>query len=97
MNPGMLIIRGNPRIAVLGLIVSLAIFAVVYFTVIKPSNDTANHAVRVGEQQAQQVLKNAQKNGVQVPERAKKLTQCIAAAGTDQGKLADCQSKFAAQ
>jgi hypothetical protein len=91
----MVIIKGNPRIALLGLLLSAAIFAVLYFTVIKPSSDTANDAVHNAGQQAQQAIKQAEKNGVTVPSGAKKLTECVTAAGTDSGKLAECQSKYA--
>jgi len=41
--------------------VSLAIFALLYLTVIKPSSDTANQAVKAGLQQSQQALNQAQK------------------------------------
>jgi hypothetical protein len=43
-----------------GLAVSLVIFIVLYLTVIQPSNNTANQAVKVGEQQTQQAIKQAQ-------------------------------------
>jgi hypothetical protein len=91
----MVIIKGNPRLAFLGLLLSAAIFAVLYFTVIKPSSDTANQAVRTAGQQAQQSIKNAQKNGAVIPTGVKKLADCVTAAGADQGKLAECQSKYA--
>ena len=41
--------------------VSLAIFGVVFFTVIKPSSDSANQALKSGLQQSQQVINQAQK------------------------------------
>jgi F0F1-type ATP synthase membrane subunit b/b' len=44
-----------------GLAVSLGIFLVLYFTVIKSSTDTANNAIKSGVQQSQQALKDATK------------------------------------
>jgi hypothetical protein len=44
-----------------GMAVSVAIFALLYLTVIKPSSDTANQAVRSGLQQSQQAINQAQK------------------------------------
>ena len=66
-----------------------------YFTVIKPNNDTANKRLKQSEQQVQQAVKNANKqSGGAVPAGVQNLTGCIAAAGTDTGKLAACQAKF---
>ena len=41
--------------------VSLTIFGVVFFTVIKPSSDTANQAIKSGLQQSQQAIDQAKK------------------------------------
>lgn len=57
----MVLITGNWRIAMAGLAASLLIFGVLFFTVIKPSENTANQAVRSGLQQSQQALNQAQK------------------------------------
>ena len=43
-----------------GLAVSLIIFVVLYLTVIQPSTNTANQAVKAGEAQTQQAIKQAQ-------------------------------------
>jgi uncharacterized protein YpmB len=43
-----------------GLAVSLVIFLVLYLTVIQPSTNTANQAVKTGEAQTQQAIKQAQ-------------------------------------
>ena len=43
-----------------GLAVSLVVFAVLYLTVIQPSTNTANQAVKAGMQQTQQATKQAQ-------------------------------------
>jgi len=56
----MVIISGNRRMWWVGMAVSVIIFAVVYFTVIKPDNNTANQAVQAGLKQTQQVIKQAQ-------------------------------------
>jgi hypothetical protein len=105
----MVLVTGNWKLWLVGMAASLAIFAVLFFTVIKPSSDTANQAVRSGLQQSQQVLNQAQeqitsaggaggsvtKHAKQQLSKASKLTSCVSAAGTDPSKLEACQSKYA--
>ena len=43
-----------------GLAVSLVVFLVLYLTVIQPSTNTANQALKTGEAQTQQAIKQAQ-------------------------------------
>jgi flagellar biosynthesis/type III secretory pathway M-ring protein FliF/YscJ len=74
--------------------VSLIIFLIVYFTVIRPDNNTANQLLRSGEQQVQQAVNSAKASGAQVPAGVTNLANCIAAAGTDTSKIEACQSKF---
>jgi predicted PurR-regulated permease PerM len=57
----MVLVTGNWRVALAGLVASLVIFAVLFFTVIQPSQNTANQAVKTGLQQSQQALNQAQK------------------------------------
>jgi len=57
----MVLVTGNWRIALAGLAASLLIFGVLFFTVISPSENTANQAIKTGLQQSQQVLNQAQK------------------------------------
>jgi hypothetical protein len=89
------------------MLASLAIFVVVYFTVIQPTTNTANQALKTGMQQTQQVIKQAKQqlnsSGVsggaasqanQQLDKASKLTSCVSAAGTDPSKLANCQSQY---
>jgi hypothetical protein len=57
----MVVVTGNWRIALAGLAASLLIFGVLFFTVIQPSTNTANQAVKTGLQQSQQALNQAQK------------------------------------
>jgi membrane-bound ClpP family serine protease len=104
----MVLITGNTRIWLVGTVISLIIFGVLYFTVIKPDNNTANQALRTGLQQSQQVLNQAQKqinsaaqsSGVnsaaaqQVVNKASQLSSCIAAAGTDVSQAQACAAKF---
>jgi uncharacterized protein (UPF0333 family) len=85
------IVVRNPLYRVIALVITLAIIAILYFAVIKPSNDTANTAIKQGEQQAQQAVKAAGNN---VPVGVKNLTDCLVAAGTDTGKIQACQAKF---
>ncbi|HEX3834119.1 MAG TPA: hypothetical protein VHW04_19210 [Solirubrobacteraceae bacterium] len=105
----MVLVTGNWKLWLVAMPASLAIFAVLFFTVIKPSSDTANQAVKSGLQQSQQVLNQAQKQitsvggaGNSVTKQAKqqlskasKLTSCVAAVGTDPSKVEACQSKYA--
>jgi predicted PurR-regulated permease PerM len=57
----MVLVTGNWRVALAGLAASLLIFAVLFFTVIQPSQHTANQAIKTGLQQSQQALNDAQK------------------------------------
>jgi hypothetical protein len=63
-----------------GLAVSVGIFAVIYFTVIKPTTDTANKAINQSLHQVN---------------RGMKLENCMQAAGTNTKKLDACQAKYA--
>jgi hypothetical protein len=90
----MVLVTGNFRLWLIGMAASLAIFAVVFFTVIKPSTDTANQAVKNGLQQTSRLLNQTGGAGSQALGAAQKLEACIAAAGTDTTKLANCQSQF---
>jgi hypothetical protein len=101
-----ILVTGNRRLWAASLAVSLIIFAVLYFTVIKPDNNTANQAVKAGLQQSHQVINQARKQlnntsagsaskqAQQSLGKAAKLTTCLQAAGTDATKLAACQTKY---
>jgi methylmalonyl-CoA mutase cobalamin-binding subunit len=120
----MVLVTQSKRMWFAGVAVSLLIFAVLYFTVIRPDNNTANQlakqgqqAVNQGLQQSQQVIKQAQQQAKsagasgssaaaagsaatnktinKTVDKAQKLTNCVAAAGTDPSKLQACQVKFA--
>src|SRR3954453_15355224 len=56
-----MIILGNAKVAAAGLALTAIIFAVLYFTVIKPSSDTANDAVKQGLKQTSQELQRSNK------------------------------------
>ena len=104
----MYVITGSRRLWFVSAGVSLVLFLIVYFTVIRPDNNAANQALKSGLQQSQQVLNQAQKQlsssgasssgvGAQAQtqlSRAATLTACVQAAGTDTGKLAACQSNY---
>ena len=82
-----------------GLAVSVGIFAVLYFTVIKPTTDTANDAIRTSLNQAQQQLDQAKQQAPDAQSKkqlsqAEKLTACLQDAGTEVSKVQECQSKF---
>ncbi len=104
----MYIVTGSRRLWFVSAGVSLILFLIVYFTVIRPDNNAANQALKSGLQQSQQVLSQAQKQlsssgasasgaGAQAQKQlsqAAKLTACVQAAGTDTGAIATCQSKY---
>jgi hypothetical protein len=55
----MIVVTRNWKVSLIGLAVSVGIFLVLYFTVIQPSSNTANAAIKSGEAQSQQVIKAA--------------------------------------
>ena len=94
----MVLITGNWRIAMAGLAASLLIFGVLFFTVIKPSENTANQAVKAGLQQSQQALTQAQKQLASPSAPASPATSAAASSATSAAasqvskaaKLANC-------
>jgi flagellar biosynthesis/type III secretory pathway M-ring protein FliF/YscJ len=104
----MLIVNRNPMVWLAGLAVSLIIFLIIYFAVIKPDNNSANKAINSSEKQAQQVLQSAQKQvnaatkgsgsagtaANAATSKAAKLAACVTKAGTDVGKIQTCQASF---
>jgi predicted PurR-regulated permease PerM len=90
---------GGGKYWLAGLLVSVGIFAVIYFTVIKPTTDTANDVLRTSLQQSQQQLNQAKQSAPDAQSKkalsqAEKLTSCLQDAGTDVSKVEDCQAKF---
>jgi flagellar biosynthesis/type III secretory pathway M-ring protein FliF/YscJ len=91
----MTIVVRNPMYRLIALAVSLIIVAILYFAVIKPNQDTANTAIKQSEQQVQQAVNQADKQtGGAVPKGIKDLASCMAAAGSDTGKIQACSAKF---
>ena len=96
----------NPIARVFLILIPLVIFAVMYLTVIKPSTDTANDAVRTTTQAVTQQLDQAKTDtaaatkaaddasaaGQKSIDAASQLTDCVAKAGTDTSALAACQA-----
>jgi hypothetical protein len=84
----MVLVTGNWRIAMAGLAASLLIFGVLFFTVIQPSQNTANQAIKSGLQQSQQALNQAQKQlssaGSQAAPAAPAASAASAAPATSQ-------------
>jgi hypothetical protein len=89
----MFVVVRSPKIALLSLAVSAGIFLILYFTVIKSDQNTANNAIRQTEQQAQKVVSQAAKRGG-VPAGVTNLISCITAAGTNTSELQACRAKF---
>lgn len=90
---------GGWKIGLAGLLVTVGIFAVIYFTVIKPTTDTANEAVRRSFQQSEDQLSKAKRDAPTPGTRkqlaqAEKLTGCLQDAGIDTSAIQDCQARF---
>jgi branched-subunit amino acid permease len=91
----MYVVVSSLRYRLIAAVVSLVVFGVIYFTVIRPDNNAANHAVVQGEKQLQQAVKNANgQSGGAVPAGVVNLTSCLTAAGTDTSKIQACDAKF---
>jgi hypothetical protein len=56
----MVLVTHSWRAWAAGLVASLVVFAVIYFTVIQPSTNTANQTVKAGLSETQQAIKQAQ-------------------------------------
>jgi F0F1-type ATP synthase membrane subunit b/b' len=97
----------NPIARVFLILVPLIIFAVMYFTVIKPSSDTANDAVRTTTQAVTQQLDQAKADTAAATKQAADATSSAATQNTaadataqksldDASKLTDCVAKAGA-
>jgi hypothetical protein len=75
----MIVVSSSWKMWLVGLAVSVGIFLVIYFTVIKPTTDTANKAINRGLHQVSQ---------------GQRLANCIQGAGTSSRKIQACQTKF---
>ena len=71
----MVLVTGNWKMWFAGLAASLLIFGVLFFTVIKPSSDTANQAVKSGMQQSQQAINQAQQQLSNASSQSKAATK----------------------
>lgn len=89
----MVLVTGNWRIALAGLAASLLIFGVLFFTVIQPSQNTANQAVKTGLQQTQQALNQAQKQLSNATTPASPAAPASAATAQTQQQIAGATSK----
>jgi hypothetical protein len=97
----LIVVSNSWKIWLAGMAVSLGIFLIIYFTVIKDANDQADQALNNATQLEQNALNDANKQLDKANQSAggalsdaEKLTNCIADAGTDTGKIADCQAQF---
>ena len=96
----MIIVSSSWKLWLAGLAVSVGIFAVLYFTVIKPTTDNANRALSSSLENANQQLQNAKEEAPNAQAKkqiseAERLTACLQDAGTDASAIADCQAQFA--
>jgi preprotein translocase subunit YajC len=100
----MFIVSRSPKLYLLSLAVSVGIFLIIYFTVIRPDNNAANNALRLGQQQEQQALQQAssvaKSTGAPASvsssvNAATNYASCVVAAGTDTGKFQVCATKYA--
>jgi predicted PurR-regulated permease PerM len=95
----MVLVTASWRMWLIGLAASLAIFGVVYFTVIKPDQNTANQALKSGLQQTQQAINQAQKQlsttGGQASSVVSQATKQAGAANSQAQKTLNNVSKLA--
>jgi F0F1-type ATP synthase membrane subunit b/b' len=80
----MIVVTRNWKVSLIGLAVSVGIFLVLFFTVIQPSTNTANAAIKSGEKQTQQAIKQA----------SKQLNHSDAAAAAAGGQSASATKKI---
>ncbi len=85
----MYIVMRNTKAAVVLALVPIIVFAIVYFTVIKPDQNTANQVLTQSEKQVQQVEKS-----VGAPASVQSFTACVTAAGTNTTALEQCRAKL---
>ncbi len=90
----MYIVMRNTKVAVVLALVPIIVFAIVYFTVIKPDQNTANQVLTQSEKQVNQQVQQVQKSVGGVPASVQNLTACIAAAGTNTTAIEQCRVKF---
>lgn len=94
-------VMGAMRYRLIGAGISLIVFLIVYFTVIRPDNNAAQNAIRASRQQAQQLEQQlshasgvSQSQADQIMSKAQKLAACMQKAGADPNAIAACTSKF---
>jgi len=75
----LIVVSSGWKVWLASLAVSVGIFLVLYFTVIKPTTDTANKAIN---------------NGLQQVNQGQQLANCIQAAGASTNKINACEAKF---
>jgi hypothetical protein len=78
----MVFVSRNPMWWLVGTAVSLIVAAIIYFAVIKSSNDTVNNAVKTSEKQAQQIIDSATKQAQSATKAAGSTSSGTAASGT---------------
>jgi Na+-translocating ferredoxin:NAD+ oxidoreductase RnfG subunit len=83
----------SPQAIVISAICTIAIAAFIYFVMVKPQTDHANRQVDHALKQIQPSIDNANKqfkSAQPTVNKAQKIQDCVAAAGTDPQKLAAC-------
>ena len=86
----MFIVVRNTRARIALAVIPIILFLIVYFTVIRPDQNTANQAISQSLKQTNQQVQSD--SGV--PSNVKNLTACLAAAGSNTSALEQCKAKF---
>jgi len=86
----MFIVVRNTKARVLLALIPIIFFLIIYLTVIRPDQNTANQAVSQGLQQVNQQVQSDSA----APANVKNLTACLASAGTNVSAVQACQAKF---
>ena len=91
----MIVVTNSWRMWLVGLAVSLGIFLVIYFTVVKPNTDNANKLVNNALTQEQNAFGTTPGTAGGATSNAQKLQDCLASvAPTDTNAVAACESKY---
>jgi hypothetical protein len=87
----MFVFANSPKAIIIAAFCSMAIIAFTYFVIVKPQTDNANKQV---DKALNQFGPSGTTGTGDVADKAKKIQDCIAKAGTDVEKAQACATKF---
>ena len=95
----MVYFTNSPRAIIIAAFCSMAIIAFTYFVIVKPQTDNANKQVDKALNQFSPGTSSSGSNSgapstSQLEDKAKKIQDCVAKAGTDVQKAQACATQF---